>query len=55
VAGIQLMFMGSLFRLLSCASLGGILGGVLIGLAPLMLGYLIFAAITNLLAISPEN
>jgi hypothetical protein len=55
VGGIQLLFMGSLFRSLSCTSLGGILGGVLIGLAPLMLGYLIFAAIANLLAINPES
>jgi hypothetical protein len=55
VAGIQVLFMGSLFRVLSCQSLVGILGGMLTGLAPLMLGYLIFAAITSLLAINPES
>jgi hypothetical protein len=54
VAGIQLLFMGALYRWLSCSLLSGITGALLIGLAPLMLAYLIFAALTNLLATHPE-
>ena len=55
VAGIQFLFVGTLFRLLPCALLSGVLGSVLIGIAPLMLAYLIAAALTNLLAMHPEN
>jgi len=55
VAGIQLLFVGSLFRWLPCGVLGGILGAVLIGAAPLMLAYLIAAALTNLLATGPDS
>jgi hypothetical protein len=40
--------------MLPCNALGGISGALLIGLAPLMLAYLIFAALTNLLATHPE-
>jgi hypothetical protein len=54
VAGIQFLFMGTLYRMLPCNALGGISGALLIGLAPLMLAYLIFAALTNLLATHPE-
>jgi hypothetical protein len=55
VAGIQFLFVGTLFRLLPCSILSGVLGNVLIGIAPLMLSYLIAAAVTNLLAMHPEN
>lgn len=55
VAGIQLLFVGSVFRLLSCASLAGPLGDVLIGTAPLMLAYLATAALINLFAAAPER
>jgi thiosulfate reductase cytochrome b subunit len=55
VAGIQLLFVGSLYRLLPCAVLSGILGPVLAGAGPLMLAYLAAAALTNLLAINPES
>jgi hypothetical protein len=55
VAGIQLLFVGSLFRLLPCSILSGLLGAVLIGAAPLMLAYLIAAAVINLLATSSDN
>ncbi|HEY1960991.1 MAG TPA: hypothetical protein VGG69_01120 [Rhizomicrobium sp.] len=55
VAGIQFLFIGTLFRLLPCSILAGVLGNVLIGIAPLMLAYLIAAAVTNLLAMHPEN
>jgi hypothetical protein len=55
VAGIQFLFMGTLYRWLSCSLLGGITGALVIGLAPLMLAYLIFAALTNLLATHPVD
>jgi hypothetical protein len=55
VAGIQLLFVGSLFRFLPCTALSGILDAVLIGAAPLMLAYLVAAALTNLLAINAEG
>jgi hypothetical protein len=50
IAGIQFLFVGSLFRLLPCKVLSGILGDVLVGAAPVMLGYLAAAALANLLA-----
>jgi hypothetical protein len=55
VAGIQLVFVGSFFRWLPCTDLGGILGAVSVGAAPLVLAYLIVAALINLLAASPDN
>jgi hypothetical protein len=54
VAGIQLLAIGSLYPLLSCAFYSSIAGAVLIGLGPLALAYLIVAAIINSLALSPE-
>ncbi|HEX3653387.1 MAG TPA: hypothetical protein VHU18_11250 [Rhizomicrobium sp.] len=55
VTGIQFLFMGTLYRFLSCSLLNGITGALLIGVAPLLLAYLIFAALTNLLATHPEG
>jgi hypothetical protein len=54
VAGIQLLYVGTLYGLLPCTIMDGILGDMLIGPAPLMLSYLIVAALTNLLALGPE-
>jgi hypothetical protein len=54
VVGIQLLFVGSLYQLLPCAALASVAGATLIGLGPLMLAYLIAAALTNTLALSPE-
>ncbi len=54
VAGIQLLFVGSIYLLLPCAALAGIAGAVLIGLGPLVLAYLIIAALTNSWALNPE-
>ncbi|HSC18381.1 MAG TPA: hypothetical protein VLC74_05660 [Rhizomicrobium sp.] len=55
VIGIQFLYIGSIFRMLPCSALGGLGGNVLTGLAPLMLAYLVAAALTNLLATSPEH
>lgn len=54
VVGIQLLYIGSLYRLLPCDVMRGITGDLLVGLAPLLLAYLIVAALTNLLALGPE-
>jgi hypothetical protein len=54
VTGIQLLYVGSAFALVPCSALAGIPGDLLIGLVPLMLAYLIEAALANLLALSPE-
>jgi hypothetical protein len=54
VIGIQFLYVGTFFTLLPCSILQGIAGDVLIGIAPLMLAYLIVAALTNLLALGPE-
>jgi len=54
VTGIQFIYVGTAFTLLPCSILGGIAGDVLIGLAPLMLAYLIDAAVTNLMALGPD-
>lgn len=55
VIGIQFLYIGSAFAILPCSVIGGILGTVLMGVAPLMLAYLIAAALTNLLAAGPES
>jgi hypothetical protein len=54
VAGIQLLYMGTAYTLLPCPTLGGLFGGAMIGIGPLMLAYLIAAALANLLALGPE-
>ena len=54
VAGIQLLYVGTGYGLLSCHTLGGLWGDVVMGLGPLMLGYVITAALANLLALSPD-
>jgi hypothetical protein len=54
VVGIQLLYMGSAYGLLPCEALGGLGGDTVIGLTPLMLGYLVVAALTNLLALGPS-
>jgi hypothetical protein len=55
VLGIQLLFIGSLYDFLPCGFYAGLSGSVLIGIAPLMLAYLIKAALTDLLALGPEG
>jgi hypothetical protein len=54
VVGIQLLFVGSIFSLLSCSALHDIAGAFIIGIGPLMLAYLIVAALTDLIALGPE-
>jgi hypothetical protein len=55
VVGIQFLFVGSAFPWLNCSAFADISGALLIGLAPLMLAYLIVTALASLLASSPEN
>ena len=55
VVGIQFLFVGSAYPWLIAAPLPTSPGALLIGLAPLMLAYLIVAALASLLASSPEK
>lgn len=54
VIGIQCLFVGTAFAFLPSSAFTEIGGAVIIGLGPLMLAYLIFAALANLLATGPE-
>jgi len=54
VIGIQLLYIGSLYGLMACSVMRGIVGNLVTGIAPLMLAYLITAALANLLALGPE-
>ncbi|HEY7979012.1 MAG TPA: hypothetical protein VID67_12540 [Rhizomicrobium sp.] len=54
VVGIQFLLLGSIFPLMPCDMLVDIPGELLIGLGPLMLAYLIVAAVTDLLSLGPD-
>jgi hypothetical protein len=54
VVGIQFLFVGSAYPWLHCSAFGDVTGALLIGLAPLMLAYLIVAALASLLASAPK-
>ncbi len=55
VIGIQMLFVGSAFAFLGCSAYADISGALLIGLAPLLLAYLILAAMTAGLAVGREK
>jgi hypothetical protein len=55
VVGVQFLFVGSAYPWLNCSAFDDITGALLIGLAPLMLAYLVVAALATLLASSPES
>lgn len=55
VVGIQFLFVGSAYPWLACSAFADVTGALLIGLAPLMLAYLIVAALASLLASAPEK
>jgi hypothetical protein len=55
VVGIQFIFVGSAYPWVQCSAYTDITGALLIGLFPLMLAYLIVAALASLMAASPEN
>ncbi len=55
VVGIQFLFVGSAYPWLNCSAFADVTGALLIGLAPLMLAYLILAALASLLASAPEK
>jgi len=54
VVGVQFLFVGSAYPWFNCSAFDNITGALLIGLAPLMLAYLVIAALAPLLASSPE-
>jgi len=53
VVGIQFLFVGSAYPWLHCSAFANVTGALLIGLAPLMLAYLIVAALASLMASAP--
>lgn len=55
IVSFQLLFVGSAYPWLACSAFTDITGAVLIGLAPLMLSYLIFAALATLRASGPDK
>src|ERR1700743_938035 len=55
VVGVQFLFVGSAYPWLHCSAFADITGALLVGLAPLMLAYLVVAALATLLASSPES
>ena len=55
VLAIQCVFVGSIFQLLPCSAFAGVPGALLIGLSPLLLVYLIVAALATLLASGSEK
>ena len=55
VVGMQFFFVGSAYPWFPCHAYADIAGALLIGLAPLMLAYLVVAALATLLASSPES
>ncbi|MGA7674107.1 MAG: hypothetical protein WCA78_03570 [Rhizomicrobium sp.] len=55
VIGVQMLFVGSAFAFLPCSAYADIPGDLLIGLTPLLLAYLILAALATLLASGKER
>lgn len=54
IVGIQLLYVGSAYAWLPCSAFTNVTGGLLTGLAPLMLAYLMIAALTCLFATVKE-
>lgn len=52
--GVQCIFVGAPLGLLSCSAYAGLPGAVLIGLAPLLFAYLVYAALVALFASGSE-
>lgn len=55
LVGVQLLYVGSLYRLLPCDLFAGIFGALVVGLAPLMLAYAVIAAMAALLAMGKKE
>lgn len=55
IIGVQLLYVGSVYAWLPCSAFNDISGAVLIGLAPLMLAYLVVAAFATALAAGSES
>ncbi|MBL6937135.1 MAG: hypothetical protein ISR49_04825 [Alphaproteobacteria bacterium] len=55
IIAFQLLYMGSAYPLLPCKAFYRVTGAVLIGLAPLLLSYLIYASLVALVASGPEH
>jgi len=55
IVGVQLLFVGSMYPWLPCSAFTDVSGELLVGLAPLMLAYLIVAALAAAMATGPES
>lgn len=55
IVGLQLLYVGSLYRLLSCNAYTGVSGALILGLAPLLLAHVVVAALTTLRASGPAQ
>lgn len=55
IIGVQCLFVGSVLAFLPCSAFTGIPGAILIGLGPLLLAYVIFAALAVLLASGSDS
>jgi hypothetical protein len=55
LVGIQLLFFGTGYGLVPCGAYTSVIGSVMVGLGPLLLSYLVMAAVVNLLALGPED
>ena len=55
LAGIQLAYLGSAFAWLPCSFYTGLAGALMVGLVPLLLAYLILAALATVLASGKEK
>ena len=55
VIGLQLLFVGSASAFLPCSAYADLSGALLIGLAPLLLAYVILAALATALAVGRER
>lgn len=55
IIGVQLLFVGTMYPWLPCSAFTDISGALLIGLAPLMLAYLIVVALAAAMATGPEK
>lgn len=55
IVGFQLLYVGSAYPWLGCSAFTDITGALLIGLAPLMLAYVVVAALVTLKASAPDS
>jgi hypothetical protein len=55
IAGIQLFYVGSAYALLPCSLLTGVAGALIVGFVPLLVAYVVVAALAALVACGDEK